>query len=250
MPAAYSIGEFARIVGLSVKTLRFYDEVGLLKPKEVSLSGYRYYDASQLPAVRLIQRLKALEFMLEEIREVLEGRADLRGALERQQALLASRAASYADAASRAAAWLSALAGCREEAEGPMRQYEVRVEEVRPVTAMVVRKVGAVREAGPRVAAVMAYLAQQGRRPDGPPVAVYFDEEFDPERTDFAAGWPVGQSLPGGDSPTGPVEPLTLPGGRVAWVKHVGPYDELGDAYRALLDHIKASGLRVTGPPR
>ncbi|WP_324717964.1 GyrI-like domain-containing protein [Carboxydochorda subterranea] len=144
---------------------------------------------------------------------------------------------------------LSRRAGCAPPV-GSIQQYDVQVEEVRPVTAMMVRKVGAVREAGPRVAAVMAYLVQQGRRPDGPPVAVYFDEEFDPERTDFAAGWPVGQPLPRGDSPAGPVEVLTLPGKRVAWVKHVGPYGELGDAYRALLDHIKASGLRVTGPPR
>ncbi len=146
MPADYTIGEFARIVGLSVKALRFYDELGLLKPKEVSPSGYRYYSAAQMPAVRLIQRLKALELPLDDIREVLEGRADLRATLERQHALLASRAASYAEAANRAEAWLAALAGSGEEAEAPMLHYDVEVEEAPPVTAMVVRKVGPVRD--------------------------------------------------------------------------------------------------------
>jgi len=54
------IGEFSKLVQVSVPTLRYYDQVGLLKPVEVDrFTGYRYYSASQLPRLNRILALKA-----------------------------------------------------------------------------------------------------------------------------------------------------------------------------------------------
>ena len=59
------IGDFSRICQLSVKTLRYYDEVGLLKPVEVDrFTGYRYYSADQLPRLNRILALKDLGLSL------------------------------------------------------------------------------------------------------------------------------------------------------------------------------------------
>jgi DNA-binding transcriptional MerR regulator len=67
-----SIGEFARRSRLSVKALRLYDELGVLAPARVDRnSGYRYYDAAQLEAARLIAMLRQLEFPLAAIKELL-----------------------------------------------------------------------------------------------------------------------------------------------------------------------------------
>jgi DNA-binding transcriptional MerR regulator len=67
-----SIGEFARRSRLSVKSLRLYDELGVLAPARVDqASGYRYYDVGQLANARLIAMLRQLEFPLPEIRELL-----------------------------------------------------------------------------------------------------------------------------------------------------------------------------------
>jgi DNA-binding transcriptional MerR regulator len=66
----YRIGEFAQFCGLSVKTLRYYDEIGLLKPVKVDeFTGYRYYSASQLDDVELIKMFKSCSFSLDEIVE-------------------------------------------------------------------------------------------------------------------------------------------------------------------------------------
>ena len=43
-----SISETAKLSGVSVRTLHYYDEIGLLKPREISDSGYRYYDKESL----------------------------------------------------------------------------------------------------------------------------------------------------------------------------------------------------------
>src|SRR5688500_12216183 len=67
------IGEFSKLVQVPVPTLRYYDQVGLLKPSEVDrFTGYRYYSASQLPRLHRILALKGLGFSLEQIAAVLE----------------------------------------------------------------------------------------------------------------------------------------------------------------------------------
>src|SRR5260221_10951886 len=66
------IGEFSKLVQVPVATLRYYDQVGLLKPIEVDrFTGYRYYSASQLPRLHRILALKGLGFSLEQIGTVL-----------------------------------------------------------------------------------------------------------------------------------------------------------------------------------
>ena len=67
-----SIGEFARRSRLSIKALRLYDELGVLVPARVDpVSGYRYYDAAQLEAARLVAMLRQLDLPLAAIKELL-----------------------------------------------------------------------------------------------------------------------------------------------------------------------------------
>src|SRR5215475_12744705 len=69
----FKIGEFSKLVQVPVPTLRYYDQVGLLKPVEVDrFTGYRYYSASQLPRLHRILVLKGLGFSLEQIAEALD----------------------------------------------------------------------------------------------------------------------------------------------------------------------------------
>ena len=64
-----TIGEFSRICRVSTKTLRYYETMGLLQPWLVNpATGYRFYTADQLGTMRLINRLKAYNFTLEEIK--------------------------------------------------------------------------------------------------------------------------------------------------------------------------------------
>ncbi|MGN0395974.1 MAG: MerR family transcriptional regulator [Coprococcus sp.] len=68
-----SIGEFSNICKVSTKTLRYYAEIGLLKPSEVNPeNGYRYYAIEQLEKMLFINRLKAYSFSLDEIKVILQ----------------------------------------------------------------------------------------------------------------------------------------------------------------------------------
>ena len=68
----YTVGEVAKLSGVSIRTLRHYDELGLLKPADVGPNGYRYYGREELLRLQQILFHKALGFGLEEIARVLD----------------------------------------------------------------------------------------------------------------------------------------------------------------------------------
>jgi DNA-binding transcriptional MerR regulator len=72
MTSTVSVGRFATMTHLSVKTLRHYHQVGLLEPAEVDPhTGYRYYTLEQLPTAQLIRRLRDLQMPVAGVRAVL-----------------------------------------------------------------------------------------------------------------------------------------------------------------------------------
>jgi DNA-binding transcriptional MerR regulator len=91
----FSIGEFARHGRVSVRMLRHYDSIGLLRPAHVeAASGYRFYEAAQLSDLNRIVALKDLGFTLEQVRSILAERvsaAELRGMLRLRKAEIEAR---------------------------------------------------------------------------------------------------------------------------------------------------------------
>lgn len=67
----YSMKEMTEISGLSGRTLRYYDSIGLLKPKRVSEAGYRFYGEQELALLQQILFYRERGFALEEIRRIL-----------------------------------------------------------------------------------------------------------------------------------------------------------------------------------
>jgi DNA-binding transcriptional MerR regulator len=87
----FSIGEFARLGAVSIRTLRHYDEIGLLPAGEVDpATGYRSYSAKQLRQLNRIVALKDLGLTLAQIRRLFDGITveELRGMLQLRQAQL------------------------------------------------------------------------------------------------------------------------------------------------------------------
>lgn len=89
----YTAGEIARIAGVSLRTIRFYDVKGLLKPVSYSDAGYRYYDQGSLLVLQRILMLKYLGFSLQEIEEMLKVKGDIDTHLAEQKELLIRRKA-------------------------------------------------------------------------------------------------------------------------------------------------------------
>lgn len=66
------IGEVAERTGLSLRTIRYYGEVGLVEPSARSRGGFRLYTEEDVERLQLIKRMKPLDFSLDQTRELLE----------------------------------------------------------------------------------------------------------------------------------------------------------------------------------
>lgn len=81
-----TVKEVSKIAGVSIRTLRYYDEIGLLKPTEVTDAGYRLYDGKALERLQEIMFFKELEIPLEDIKTIMDNPD-----YDREQALLAQK---------------------------------------------------------------------------------------------------------------------------------------------------------------
>ncbi|HEY8436476.1 MAG TPA: MerR family transcriptional regulator [Haloplasmataceae bacterium] len=68
----YTISELARLSGVSTRTLRYYDALGLLKPTRIHSSGYRIYDREAIDRLQLILFYRELGFALKTIKDLME----------------------------------------------------------------------------------------------------------------------------------------------------------------------------------
>lgn len=73
MKRYWKVGDLAKLTGLTVRTLRFYDQIGLFSPSGQTESGHRLYNESDLSRLQQILSLKELGLSLEEVKSVLAG---------------------------------------------------------------------------------------------------------------------------------------------------------------------------------
>lgn len=245
-----SIGRFARLSGLTVKALRHYDDVGVLRPANVDeRTGYRYYALAQARDAEAIRRLRALDVPLDEIAQLLGADdATLRERLAVHRARLEGRAVD----AQRILAELDRLID-GEEILVPTEE-SVRIRFEMEVKAIPERRVAVVRERAhegqmsdviPRqIETVGGYLTEIGGRPLGAPICVCqfpdADGMLSPE-----SGWPVAHEV----HARPPIEVKTYPATRALAYKHVGPYDQLSRSYRLMAEVMERQGLTPAGDP-
>lgn len=87
-----TVNEVSKLTGVSIRTLHYYDSIGLLHPSQITEAGYRLYDDTDLERLQAIMLYRELEFPLKEIREILDSPGfDKNKALEQQITLLELR---------------------------------------------------------------------------------------------------------------------------------------------------------------
>jgi len=239
------IGRFSKMVRLSVKALRHYDEIGLLVPAVVDpSSGYRYYAYAQANRAEAIRVLRSLDMPLDQIQEALA--ADDPGiaakVLDRHRARLELELARH----ERMLGFLQRLI---ERKEGVM-PYEVTVKEVTPQHVAALRRHTSLATIGDDIqqafATLGAAVGKAGAAMAGPPFLVMpdvIDEEMD---GDVELCFPLAAPFAG----EGEVRGEEMPAMTVASTIHRGPYDEVGPAYHTLTGWIQEHGHEVAGPPR
>jgi DNA-binding transcriptional MerR regulator/effector-binding domain-containing protein len=243
-----SIGEFSKVTGLTVKTLRHYHDEGLLAPAFVDRqTGYRYYDLAQAEGARAIAFLRGLEFSLDDIRALLRERDNdeaLLDAMERQRAALAERVKHLRRAVRSLDEFIS-----EERRAMAMTQSTYKVEEkvLGPVRVAGVRMTGRYSDCGRGFGRIGRKF---GRFICGKPMLLHYDAEYKAADADFEACMPVRPAATATATATDGIVVRELPGGRCVSLMHRGPYDQLGRAYAEAFRYVSDKGYAVTLPTR
>jgi DNA-binding transcriptional MerR regulator len=241
------IGDFSKLSRITVKTLRYYDEVGLLKPTRVDdFTGYRYYTYEQLPRLNRILALKDLGFSLEQISQLLADDLtpeQLRGMLKLRQAEIRQQVQEQTQRLGRVEARLRQI-----EQERIMSKYDVVIKQVEPLKVAALRGVVPTPpEQGRLWQELEGYLAAQRVQPAGPCLSLYHDDEYKEKDWDIEVCEPIEASL----LETERVKLRQLPGVEsAACTVHHGPFVTIGEAYEALMKWIGENGYHIVGPGR
>ena len=213
----FKIGDFSRFTRVSVKMLRHYDHLGLLKPARIDpATNYRYYSADQLPRLNRLLALRELGLTLEQVGTLLDGGADgaalpveqIRGMLRLKQAELAQQVQEQQRRLDAIQARLDQI-----EREGQADSADVVVRRVAPQLMARLRTVVAddddthlVFEEAER------HVAQYGARASAPPLAIFHDGEY---REDTSTSRWASRSRP--PSPARPASRWASCRARTAW---------------------------------
>jgi DNA-binding transcriptional MerR regulator/effector-binding domain-containing protein len=237
------IGAFSRLTHLSVKTLRYYHEIGLLEPAVVDpFSGYRYYRTGQAETAQLIRRFRDLEMPVADVKAVLaapdQASRDriLAGHLDRLRQQLRQTEAA-----------VDSLRSMLDGSLGPIRIAEQDLPSTLTlsVSADVARvDLGAWwRES---LQQLWAVAGDAGIEPAGPVGGLYEDGLFTEDQGYARVYLPVQDiaRIPGVELY------FDLPAGRYAVASYDGPHSEADRVYAALGTYAAESGRDAAGPVR
>jgi DNA-binding transcriptional MerR regulator len=236
----YQIGDFATISRLSIKTLRYYHEIGLLHPTRIDkLTGYRYYNEGSIHRVRTIQQLKALRFSLSEIVDLLNGQPSDEEIQIRMQIKLNELDTE-----------IHQTKAIRERLQNVINKREVLYLNQNRVTEKIlpdqfiasIRFKGAFEEFNQKIPFL---LGACGNMVNGAPFSLYYDDHPSEDQNDIELCVPVQSAL---QHET--IQCRTLPGGCALSILHEGYYDQISTSYQALVDHYLNQGLMIQYPIR
>jgi effector-binding domain-containing protein len=241
------IGDFSRFARVSVKTLRYYDELGLLKPVKVDeFTGYRYYSATQLTQLHRISAMKDMGLSLEEIARLLKDDVSISyilNLLHIKQEEQKRKLEAEAERLLRVEEWLAEV-----EKGGKMPKFEIVIKKIASQKVLSVREIiPDYSHIGELFQKMESYLKKSGTQMTGPPLAIYYDEVFKEKDVDVEVAFPIAKDVPS----KGEFKCKELPGyDQMATTIHKGAYNTIGTAYTALGKWIEVNGYQISGPCR
>lgn len=245
----YTIGEFAAAGRVSVRMLRHYDSIGLLRPASVDeRTGYRRYGDGQLRRLLRIVELRRFGCRLEDVARVLDS-ADEASALH---AVLEQRRWELEASVAADTALLQVLNERLHQLEGTT-MTEISYRRIEPVTVYAASGVapgGGPENVTPVIDVVLpvldAALAAAGRELIEPGVFWYEASETSEDLTVYVSYTAESEPVAGEG-----YEVITLPAiDDAAVLTHFGEMARIGDSWMTLMDAVASQGYRVVGPCR
>jgi DNA-binding transcriptional MerR regulator len=240
MRAGLTIGDFAQITHLSIKTLRRYHEGGLLEPAQVDpSSGYRYYSTDQVPLAQVIRRFRDLGMPVREVRDVVTT-ADP----EKRNALIAVHLDRLEGQLAETRAAVVALRRLLQPTPPPLEVHQrtVPARTVAAIGASVARRDVVAWYAG-ALEELDRTFAAGGLTATGPLGGLFDNALFTEDQGEAIVYLPVAEP-----PVAGRVAPLDIAPAELATKVHHGSHDDIDVTYGALGSYVTEQALAIAGP--
>ncbi len=241
------IGELSKLSRLPIKTLRYYDELGLFKPSRVDpVNNYRYYSADQLTRLNRILALKELGLTLEQIRLLLEKdlpASQVVGMLRRRQVELLQEINDHQSMLEKIEIRLSQF-----EQEGMMSEIEVVIKSVPALWIASVRGVvPTYPDQGSLWGQLMQVMEKESVKFNNPCFTIDHDDDYKEVNHDLEVCFP----LDGEVKLPAPAVVRQLPAvAEMASLIHHGPFNTLYLSYQEMIKWLDTRGYQIVGPGR
>lgn len=237
----YKIGEFSKITNLTVKTLRYYDEENILKPSyRNEENGYRFYNHEDFDKAKQIHLLRKLDFSISEIKDVLincDNEDDLSFFLKEKQTMIKEQIKKQKDLINQIDMYISP----KKEGDNSMN-YEILVKSFDPVKVASIRYRGKYSDVGKYYGKIYSVVKGKAK---GSPFNLYYDSEYKEENADIEICLPIAGTIS-----SNTVTVKELPRIKAICTTHVGAYEKLGNAYKAIFDYAETHNLKCKVPSR
>jgi DNA-binding transcriptional MerR regulator len=238
------IGAFSKLSQVSIKTLRYYDEIGLLKPVHVDrFTGYRYYSSDQLLQLRKLLAFKDIGFSLQQIESLLEDGLSAARLYERlavQRAELASRVVEGQSQLARLEQMLQQI-----ERNGELSSIEIKIRDVETaLIASIRRTVPSYDDTVNLFQELGSYLKKEGLKVQWG--AVWHACDLENKSIDCEAFAFLPHLIPFNNR----VRMYQLPAARMVSVIHSGQGEDYAPSYSAAHSWISENKYRIAGPNR
>ncbi len=236
------IGDFSKLSRVSIRMLRHYDDIGLLKPAETDeFTGYRYYREEQLFIIGRITSLKDMGFSLADIIKILDCYDDK----EKMEAFLSERQKELKKLSEETDYKLMLLETARKRLRKEQKMsFDVTVRTIPERYAATVQMVVPHYEDEGMLWSTM--MGECGNLIPSEPclaAAEFLDDEFKEENVEIVA-W---MTVAGSYADTEHVKFKTLPAVKVASCVIKGSYEQMGEAYATVVSWIKENGYKMNG---
>lgn len=242
----FRIGEFANFIKIPIKTLRYYDEIGIFKPLKVDDdTGYRYYSASQLPLINRILSLKDIGFSLTQISYIISSRlsaGELIGMLNLKDMELDESIKAAGDKKRKVNSLIKLL-----NEEDSVMKYDVIIKQVPPVMGACLRdRVKDYGDQGHLWEELVGHISRNNSKVLPGCMVIFYDPGYKESQVDLEIVEMVSNPVPNTDR----IRYREIEGATMASVIHKGSYNTLSQAYDALLKWVEENGYTPCGPNR
>lgn len=237
----HQIGLFSKISKLSIKTLRYYHQINLLVPSRIDKdTGYRYYNDKDFDKATKIEKLKNLDFSLDDIKMILSkytNDGELSQFMRYKIQNINNKIEYYNEIRNKITRIIT-----QNELLDIQYSNTIKIKEIPNISIISIRYIGNYNDISGLIERI---YKSYGKYISSNPFCLYYQSKYNDSKSDIEVCAEVSENIIN-EIPNFRV----LNGGKVVSIIHKGPYENIGNSYKKIIDYLMKNDIEIKFPIR